>query len=95
MPAPMTAVRGVSLIHCRSSVVWPDIISGFDVRQWSLTSVKCWSGYLGAMADIDYPSADGPLPGYLAIPAGDGPWPGVVVVHDATAPNYGILATPS
>jgi carboxymethylenebutenolidase len=35
------------------------------------------------MADIDYPSADGPLPGYLATPTGDGPWPGVVVMHDA------------
>jgi carboxymethylenebutenolidase len=33
--------------------------------------------------DIEYPSADGPLPGYLAVPAGEGPWPGVVVVHDA------------
>jgi carboxymethylenebutenolidase len=35
------------------------------------------------MADIDYPSADGAVPAYLAIPAGDGPWPAVVVLHDA------------
>jgi len=38
---------------------------------------------LAAMVDIDYPSADGPLPGYLAIPDGAGPWPGVVVLQDA------------
>jgi carboxymethylenebutenolidase len=33
--------------------------------------------------DVEYPSADGPMPGYLAVPSGEGPWPGVVVVHDA------------
>ncbi|MDT5214481.1 MAG: carboxymethylenebutenolidase, partial [Mycobacterium sp.] len=36
-----------------------------------------------AMADIDYPSAHGTVPAYLAIPEGDGPWPAVVVLHDA------------
>jgi dienelactone hydrolase len=35
------------------------------------------------MADIDYPSAHGTVPAYLAIPEGDGPWPAVVVLHDA------------
>lgn len=34
------------------------------------------------MPDITYPSADGRMPGYLAIPDGDGPWPGVVVIQD-------------
>jgi carboxymethylenebutenolidase len=51
-----------------------------------MISDKCQmdaSDYLWVMVDIDYPSADGPLPGYLAIPPGEGPWPAVVVVQDA------------
>jgi carboxymethylenebutenolidase len=32
--------------------------------------------------DISYPTANGDVPGYLAVPDGPGPWPGVVVVQD-------------
>jgi carboxymethylenebutenolidase len=32
--------------------------------------------------DIAYPSAEGDVPGYLAVPERPGPWPGVVVVQD-------------
>lgn len=34
------------------------------------------------MPDITYPTAEGHMPGYLAIPEGEGPWPGVVVIQD-------------
>lgn len=35
------------------------------------------------MPEMSYPTADGPVPGYLAVPSGGaGPWPGVVVIHE-------------
>jgi carboxymethylenebutenolidase len=34
------------------------------------------------MPNITYPTADGHMPGYLAIPDGVGPWPGIIVVQD-------------
>jgi carboxymethylenebutenolidase len=34
------------------------------------------------MPNITYPTADGHMPGYLAIPDGAGPWPGIIVVQD-------------
>jgi carboxymethylenebutenolidase len=34
------------------------------------------------MPSITYPTADGHMPGYLAIPNGVGPWPGIILVQD-------------
>lgn len=35
------------------------------------------------MGDVEIPTPQGSLRGYVARPAGTGPWPGVVVIHDA------------
>jgi carboxymethylenebutenolidase len=34
------------------------------------------------VTNVVFPTAEGGLPGYLAVPEGYGPWPGIVVVHD-------------
>lgn len=39
------------------------------------------------MPDVDLPTRDGTLPGYLAAPEGEGPWPGVVVLHEVFGLN--------
>jgi carboxymethylenebutenolidase len=35
------------------------------------------------MSEVNFPSLEGAVRGYLAIPTGPGPWPGVVVIMDA------------
>jgi carboxymethylenebutenolidase len=42
---------------------------------------------LVAMPDAGLPTADGGLPGYLAVPSGSGPWPAVVVLHEVFGLN--------
>lgn len=37
---------------------------------------------MGVVPDVQIPSRDGALPGYLAVPSEDPPWPAVVLIHD-------------